>query len=153
MALAGLLVAVLAAKGVDALDAPWIAQKERRVQALARDLGPLLSPAATVQVMDTTGGGIHALLRLGLRQPTRFLYDFHFFHDVGDRRIGALRAEFVAGLQAGRPAAIVVFQDDWLRHDYERLAEWPEMEALVREGYRLAVEGDGYRVYAERRRP
>ena len=40
-------------------------------------------PAPTVQVLDTTSGGIHALLRLGLRQPTRFIYDFHFFHDVG----------------------------------------------------------------------
>ncbi|MDP2626817.1 MAG: glycosyltransferase family 39 protein [Candidatus Rokubacteria bacterium] len=153
------LVVVLDAKGLDAMDAPWIGQKERRVSAVVRDLEPLLRDArareeggraVTVQVMDVTGGGIHALLRLGVRQPTRFIYDFHFFHDEGDPRIQALRAEFVSGLEAGRPAAIVVFKDDWLRPGYERLADFPALGALLERTYTLAVEGDGYRIYAKR---
>ena len=94
---------VLGAKGVDALEEPWIADKARRVAALTRDLAPRVPPGATVQVMDVTEGGIHALWSLRLRQPTRFIYDFHFFHDTGDPRIVALRAEFVAGLAAQRP--------------------------------------------------
>ncbi len=91
-------VMVLGAKGVDALEQPWIADKARRVAALTRDLAPRVPPGATVQVMDVTEGGVHALWSLRLRQPTRFIYDFHFFHDTGDPRIVALRAEFVAGL-------------------------------------------------------
>jgi len=47
---------VLGAKGVDALEQPWIADKARRVAALTRDLAPRVPPGATVQVMDVTEG-------------------------------------------------------------------------------------------------
>ena len=141
---------VLGAKGVDALEEPWIADKARRVAALTRDLAPLVPPGATVQVMDVTEGGIHALWSLRLRQPTRFIYDFHFFHDTGDARIVALREEFVAGLAGHLPAAIVVLRDTWNRPGYERLADWPEVARLLARSYRLAVEGDGYRIYVKR---
>ena len=72
-------------------------------------------PAPPCRSWTSTEGGIHALLRLELRQPTRFLYDFHFFHDEGDPRIQALRAELVAGLERGRPAAVVVLRDTLAR--------------------------------------
>ena len=150
LAILVIAVAFLGIKGVDAADAPWIAAKERRVSALVRDLQPLMVPGETVQVMDVTEGGIHALLRLHLRQPTRFLYDFHFFHDEGDPRIQALRAEFSRGLEEGRPAAVVIFRDTWRRAGYARLDAWPAVARLLQADYRLAVEGDGYRIYAQR---
>ena len=142
-------VSLLGAKGADAADAPWIADKTRRVSALARDLQPLAG-AGPVQVMDVTEGGVHALLRLHLRQPTRFLYDFHFFHDEADARIRALRAEFARDLERGRPSAIVVFRDTWHRSLYGRLDGFPAVTRLLAREYRLAVEGDGYRIYAKR---
>jgi hypothetical protein len=145
-----LLVLVLGAKGVEALDAPWIAQKARRVTSIERDLRPRVPPGATVQVMDTTGGGIHALLRLGVRQPTRFIYDFHFFHDVDDPRIVALREELVAGLERERPAAVVVLEESWPEKGYQRLAAFPALQALLDRAFTLAVTGEGYRIYAKR---
>jgi hypothetical protein len=151
LAVWALLVIVLGAKGVEALDAPWIAEKARRVTAITRDLGPLTPPGATVQVLDTTSGGIHALLRLGIRQPTRFIYDFHFFHDVGDPRIQALRAELVAGLERGRPAAVVVLEESWPELGYARLAAFPELAQTLDRSFTLAVTGAGYRIYAKRR--
>ncbi len=153
------LVVVLDVKGLDAVDAAWISEKERRVAAMVRDVEPILRasrsrPAgerpATVQVLDLTEGGIHALLRLGVRQPTRFIYDFHFFHDAQDPRIQALRAELVSGLAAARPVAIVVFTYRWIVSGYERLAGLPALGALLERDYTLAVEGDGYRIYAKR---
>jgi hypothetical protein len=153
------LVVALDAKGLEAVDASWIGEKDRRVSAVVRDLGPLLRDArarepggraVTVQVMDVTAGGIHALLRLGVRQPTRFIYDFHFFHDGGDSRIEALRTEFVSGLENAHPAAIVVFKDAWLAPGYGRLGDLPALGALLERAYALAVEGDGYRIYAKR---
>ncbi len=155
VSLGALVIAVvfLGVKGVDAADAPWIAAKERRVSALVRDLEPLVVPGGTVQVMDVTEGGIHALLRLHLPQPTRFLYDFHFFHDEGDPRIQALRAEFSRGLETRRPAAVVIFRDTWRRAGYARLEALPTVARLLQTDYRLAVEGDGYRIYAQRARP
>jgi hypothetical protein len=146
-----LLVVVLGFKGVEALDAPWIAEKARRVAAITRDLAPLTPAGATVQVMDTTAGGIHALFRLGLRQPTRFIYDFPFFHHVDDPRTEALRAEFLAGLTAGRPAAVVVLEDGWPERSYRRLDAFPALGRLLAESYPVAVEGPGYRIYAPRR--
>jgi len=145
-----MLVIVLAVKGGEARDAPWIAEKAARVAAMTRDLRPLVTPGATVQVMDTTSGGIHALLRLGLRQPTRFIYDFHFFHDVADPRIQGLRAEFIAGLDASRPAAILVLENSWPAPGYGRLDTFPELQQRLARSYSLAVEGAGYRIYAKR---
>ncbi len=146
-----LAVSLLVTKGVDAADAPWIADKERRVASLVRDLQPL-AEGGPVQVMDVTGGGVHALLRLHLRQPTRFLYDFHFFHDAADARIQALREEFARDLERGRPTAIVVFKNTWRRRGYDRLDELPAVTELLARDYRLAVDGDGYRIYARRAR-
>jgi len=145
-------IALLGVKGVEAADARWITEKEARVSSLVRDLTGLAGPGDSVQVMDVTEGGIHALLRLHLRQPTRFLYDFHFFHDERDPRIQALRAEFVGDLERGRPAAVVVFRDTWRRQGYERLKEFPAVDRLLEREYTLAVEGDGYRIYAKRGR-
>ncbi len=145
-------IALLGVKGVEAADARWITEKEARVSSLVRDLTGLAGPGDSVQVMDVTEGGIHALLRLHLRQPTRFLYDFHFFHDERDPRIQALRAEFVGDLERGRPAAVVVFRDTWRRQGYERLKEFSAVDRLLEREYTLAVEGDGYRIYAKRGR-
>ncbi len=144
---------VLGAKGVEAMDAEWIDAKARRVAVITRDLGPLVSAGGTAQVLDVTEGGIHALLRLGLRQPTRFLYDFHFFHDETAPRIQALRAELVKGLERGRPAAVVVLRDSWLERGYDRLDRFPELRNLLARDYTLAVTGADYRIYAKRSGP
>jgi hypothetical protein len=141
---------VLGAKAVEAMDAQWIDAKARRVAAITRDLGPLVPAGGTAQVLDVTAGGIHALFRLQLRQPTRFLYDFHFFHDEGAPRIQGLRAELVRGLEQGRPAAVVVLRDSWLERGYDRLDRFPELRDLLARSYSLAVQGDDYRIYAKR---
>ena len=147
-----LLLFVLAARGGEVSDADWIAQKALRVTAITRDLEPLVPPGATVQVMDTTAGGIHALLRLHLREPTRFIYDFPFFHDVGDPRIEALRAELLRGLETGRPAAVLVLQESWPdpRYGYRRLESFPRLLEFLERAYEPPLERPGYRIYAKR---
>lgn len=147
------LVLSLGARALDALDVPWIARKERRVSALTRDLAMLVPPGERVQVMDTTGGGIHALFRMRVHQPTRFIYDFHFFHHVSDPRIVALRREYTARIEAAPPAAIVVFRDAWLGGGYDRLAELPDLTAFLERHYTVVVDGGGYRIYAKRSHP
>jgi hypothetical protein len=148
-----LLVTVLGVKGVEAREPEWIAEKARRVSALTRDLALLVRPGETVQVLDTTAGGVHALLRLGLRQPTRFIYDFHFFHHGDDPRIRALRAELLAGLAARPPAAVVVLEESWPALGYERLAAFPELARMLDGSFTLTVAGPGYRIHAKRRDP
>ena len=147
-----LLVIVLGTKAVKMSAADGITEKADRVAAITRDLQPLAPLGATVQVMDTTAGGIHALLRLHLRQPTRFIYDFPFFDDVGDPRIEALRAELIEGLLAGRPAAIVVLEESWPDPDrgYGRLETFPRLQEYLERAYEPPLERPGYRIYAKR---
>ena len=109
-----------------------------------------MATGGTVQVLDTTEGGIHALFRLRVWQPSRFLYDFHFHHDVGHPYVRRLRAELMGALQTRPPVAVVVFEQGWPAGGYERLAGFPELQRWLSEGYRLAEESDGYRLYVGR---
>ena len=157
----GLAVALLGAKGVEATDAAWIRDKARVVDELTRDLAGL-APGETVQVLDTTGGGIHALLRLGVDQPTRFIYDFHFFHDVDAPAIRALRAELVRDLAARPPRFVVAFEERWPPTPAQghapgdarvgRLAGVPELVRFL-ERYDVVRRRPEYAVYAKRRDP
>jgi hypothetical protein len=147
--LAGVL---LADKAAAVGGAGWERAKAARAARLAAELAPRLGPGDTVQVLDTTAGGVHALLRLRVRQPTRFLYDFHFLHDPGHPTIEALRAELVRGLDARPPALIVVFEEGWPAGGYERFAAFPELTARLAR-YDLVQAGPGYRIHAQRHRP
>ena len=59
----------------------------------------------------------------------------------------------MAALAAHPPGDIVVLRDTWNRAGYERLRDWPELEALLTRTYALARDGDGYRIYARRSDP
>ena len=138
----------LSAKGQRNLHPAWIAQKMERVGRLTASLRPLIAAGGTVQVLDTAEGGAHALLRLHARQPSRLLYDFPLYHDVGHPYVQRLRAELMDALRAHPPAAVVVFERGWPEGGYERVTGFPDLERWLREHYRLDEEGDGYRLYA-----
>jgi hypothetical protein len=141
----------LTGKAMAVSPAGWERAKAQVARDLADEMAPRLRPGDTVQVLDTTGGGIHALLRLGVREPTRFLYDFHFFHDTEQPAIRALRAELIRGLDARPPRLIVVFEQGWPTGGGERVERFPELaERLAR--YDLVRPGPGYRIYAQRDR-
>jgi len=152
---ASLLAALvlLGAKGLEASPASWWLDREATVRALAADLRARLAPGDTVQVLDTTGGGIHALLRLGVREPTRFLYDFHFFHDETAPVVRALRAEFIRDLDARPPRVVVVFEHGWPAGGYERVERFPALAERLRDRYEPALTRPGYRLYAKRHDP
>jgi hypothetical protein len=138
------------AKGQRNLAPEWIDAKLARVGRLSTALQPVVRAGGTVQVLDTAEGGIHALLRLRARQPSRFLYEFPFYHDVGHPYVRRLRAELMDALRARPPAAVVMLQQGWPAGGYERLAEFPELERWLLENYRVPEEADGYRLYIAR---
>jgi hypothetical protein len=146
-----LAVGLLADKAVAVNPAGWERDKADRARRLAAELAPRLAPGETVQVLDTTVGGIHALLQLGVQQPTRFLYDFPFFHDADHPTIRALRTELIRDLDARPPALIVVFQEGWPSGGYERLDTFAELAARLAR-YDLVQTGPGYRIHAQRQR-
>jgi hypothetical protein len=141
---------LLGVKGAEAADSGWIVMKERRVTALVSDLAGRTKPGDRVQVLDTTNGGVHALLRARLVQPTRFLYDFHFYHHPEAPMIQRLRAELVRDLRAQRPALVVLWEAGWPAGGYERLDAFPVLMDWLLAGYEMARQGDGYRIYAQR---
>jgi hypothetical protein len=143
-----ILVAMLGRTGAVSAEADWIWDKERQVRLLTEDLGARLREGDRVQVLDTTEGGVHALLRLGVVEPTRFLYDFHFFHDTGQPEIRALRAEFMAGLDLSPPRFIVLFRRGWPRGSEERIADFPELARRLREDY-VEIPRPAYVLYAK----
>jgi hypothetical protein len=144
------IVVLVGVRGERTVDSGWIWEKERRVTALANDLGARTRPGDLVQVLDTTDGGLHALLRRRLAEPTRFLYDFHFFHHVDAPMIQRLRSEFVRDLTARPPALVVVMEAGWPTGGYERVDAFPALATLLATEYRLAREADGYRIYEKR---
>jgi hypothetical protein len=141
---------LLGVKGGEALDSGWIASKERRVAALTADLRAHAGPGQVVQVLDTTDGGVHALLRAKLVQPTRFLYDFHFYHHPGTPMIERLRDELMRDLRARRPRLVVLWEPGWPAGGYERVDGFPALAGWLRSDYDVARHGDGYRIYAKR---
>src|SRR5262249_57344433 len=120
------------------------------VVAVPAGLPPGVPAGGTVQVLATTDGGVHALYLLRLRQPTRFLYDFHFYHDVEHPTVRRLRAELLEGLRARPPAAVVLFERGWPAGDYGRLRRFPELAGWLEAGYRVAAGGGGVRGYGAR---
>lgn len=152
---AALLVAAVmiqnkGAEAAAAAEGGWISDKARRVDAVTSDLRTRLHPGDTVQVLDTTEGGIQALLRIGVIEPTRFVYDFHFFHDVDTPVVRALRAELMRDLRARPPRLIVVFQRGWPTGGYERLEAFGDLWRLLESDYRPDADRDGYVIYAKR---
>jgi hypothetical protein len=127
-------------EGINGTDVAGV-EENQRVEEMVADLRAAVPSGDTVQIMDTKGWAIDALLRLHLRQPTRFIYDFHFFHHQGTPYIRNLREEFVTGVAAGRPAVILISPD------YQRLAEFPDFGALLARSYRVSVDNGHYRIY------
>ena len=144
---------LLAAKALEASAAEFWWAREAIVRELEADLRPRLAPGDTVQVLDTTMGGLHALFRLGVREPTRFLYDFHFFHDEQSPVVEGLRAEFIRQLDARPPRVIVLFERGWPAGGYERVERFPALAARLRDRYEPPMMRAEYRLYAKRHDP
>jgi hypothetical protein len=144
---------LLALRGADTANAAWIRDKEELVRQLVADLRAEMRPGDEVQVLDTAEGGAHALLRLGTREPTRFVYDFHFFHDVDHPTIRALRAEFVRDLDARPPRLMVLFERGWPDGQYDRVARFPELAERLARSYTEVRRRPGYMILAKRHDP
>ena len=149
-AVLGFSAVLLDVRGTEAARPSWIQKKERRVAEVAAWLAPRTTPGDSVQILDTSEGGAHVLLLLGVAEPTRFLYDFHFYHDAESPVILRLRAEFIQNLDAHPPRWVVLFERGWPTGGYERVERFPELRDRLVARYHLAVRGDGWLIYARR---
>lgn len=147
-----LSLVVLGAIGAKGLRGPG-GEVERRIAQLESIEGHIqgcTEGGKGVQVLETAQGGIHALLNLKQSQPTRFIYDFPFFHDAVHPVIQGFRRELVSGLELRPPGCILFMEKGWPDGGFERLDTFPELNALLQRDYSLGAEGGGYRVYEHR---
>jgi hypothetical protein len=149
LAAAALLLGV---KGAEAAPARWLWDKEGVVRQLADDLGSHMAPGDRVQVLDTAEGGVHALLRLDARQPTRFLYDFPLFTAEQSPITTAFRQEFIRDLDARPPRFIAVFERGWPAGGPERIDRFPELRDRLAARYEVLQWRPAFKLYAQRRR-
>lgn len=129
---------------------PFIVKKQALVHQLEQDLLVLpLKKTDTIQILDTAEGGIHALLKLGRHLPTRFIYDFHFYHDIQSPIIQNFRHEFIQGLQKNPPHTMVLFHFHWLPpFDESRIQSFPELTDLLTTHYPRRLTRDDYTIYS-----
>ena len=124
-----------------------------RVVVLVADLESRLAPGDRVQTLDTAEGGTHALLRLGMPPATRFVYDFHFFHDVDHPTIRDLRGEFIQQLEARPPRFVVVFDRSWPTGALDRIARFPALSRFLEDHYSIVQRRSAYVILEKRHRP
>jgi hypothetical protein len=147
LAAAAVLVGV---QGVEAVPAAWWWDKEGVVRQLAGDLRQRMAAGDRVQVLDTAEGGMHALLRLDARQPTRFVYDFPLFTAPQAGITATLRREFIGELDARPPRFIAVFERGWPAGGHERVDRFPELRDRLASQYELVEWRPAFKLYARR---
>lgn len=125
------------------------APKHGRVDEIASFLKRDISATATVQVLDWTGGALHALLLARAKTATPFLYDMLFYHHVSHEYIQTLRQRFLADLVRNMPDYIVeVYGEDkpWV-HGQDTTRDFPELRSLIATYYHPVFDGNGCRIF------
>ena len=126
---------------------PAIRERDSLVREITAALEASCGPGP-VQSLGTAGGGIHALLRLERRQPTRFLYDFPFYAEPDRVVVQSLRDELMQGLSASPPRCVLLLENSWPGWGYERVESFPRLEKLLADRYLLVEQGSAFRIYA-----
>ena len=120
------------------------------VPLLVDDLRSLGSSSTDrVQVMDVTGGGIHALFLLGQRLSTRYIYDFPLINNTDTQYVQKMQKEIIANLTNSQPIWIVVFAEGWEQQDLglQRFKDFPQFIEFLNNHYHPAVEHQFYTIY------
>jgi len=118
------------------------------VSALQQDVEPRLSEGSTIQVFDTTGGCLHALLRMRAAQATRYIGDYLLFDQVDQPYVQRLHLQLMAELRKNPPTYFVVYRWGWPSGQYERLRRFPKLEQFIAQSYHVEKVRSQYVLYA-----
>ncbi len=120
------------------------------VASLESDLSRRLHSGETVQSFDTTGGCIHALFRMKLALPTRYLGDYLIFTAADRPYLRRLRVTVMSDLRSRPPDLLVVYRWGWPTGQYDRLDRFPELRCWMSDNYRVDVTRTSYVIYRRR---
>jgi hypothetical protein len=127
-----------------------IADLKPAVPMLVADLQTLgITQADQVQVMDVTGGGIHALYLLDHPQATPYIYDFFFVQAADMPFVKHLQDVFMKDLEKSPPRWIVVFISGWDQKEtgLARFQSFPQFLQFLKAGYYPQVERPYYIIF------
>lgn len=111
-----------------------------------------LRPGDRLQILGTVAGH-EAALEAEAPPATSFIYDFHFFHDVGSPETTELRERFIREWEADPPELVLVSEESWShRRTYEDLESFPELVDELAE-YRVVFRNEEATILERRDRP
>jgi len=122
-----------------------------RVDEIAAYLKAHMRPGDKVQPLDWTGGALHGMLIARAELATSFYYDVPFYHHVSNEYVQQLRQRFIGELTAASPRFIIQVETDkpWVSGE-DTTREFRELHVILDTRYRVALEGNGYRIYERR---
>jgi len=114
---------------------------------VSRFLRANIKTGDTVQPLDWTGGAVHGMLMARARLATRFMYDFHFYHNISSPYVGKLRREFLNELSMAKPRFIiqVVKNRPWPT-GADTTQDFSELQVFLKENYAIAQQGATYNI-------
>lgn len=133
---------------------PWVSREGERVDQIAAFLREQhLQPSDTVQPLDWTGGAIHAMLLAKAKLATRFLYDYHFYHDISNPYIKRLKLQFLEQLARAKPRFVIEVKT-WkpALKGYDTTEDFIELKQMLTKDYNVARVGDGYLIHERKSR-
>ena len=125
----------------------------QRTDHLARLLRARSRPGDRVQVLDTTGGGIAAVLKAGLEPGSRLMYDFPVYSDPSAAATTQMRADMIHDLAKFHPRFFLVYRQSWgPRNSYRSLNTFPALVRVLAH-YRIVYQDSEVRRMERRRAP
>ncbi|MCB1738607.1 MAG: hypothetical protein KDI42_10805 [Gammaproteobacteria bacterium] len=121
-----------------------------RVDEIGAFLEKELQPGDTVQPLDWTSGAIHAMLEAKARLATRFLYDYHFYHQVDSPYIQTLRNTFLGELQRACPRFVIEVHDERHPKDFPGAPRFESLQKWLTSNYAVRSQADEYLVWERR---
>ena len=130
----------------------FLRAQQRTRRKLVAEIRQRVGPGETVQMMDLTYGGLHALMETGAHQPTAMLYDFPLYESSDHPYVQSLRKRFLAELKARPPKLIVVFrlEGGWSAQGFDRPNRFPELDEWMQRTYSVEDKADRFWLYQRR---
>ena len=123
--------------------------KSQRIDDIFIYLQQRIRPEDKVQLLDWTGGSVHALLRLHAITATPFVEDFYFYHHISNPYIQGLRARFLSSFRASKPRYVIQVQSEdkpWV-YGADTTRDFPALQHILDTAYAVVHQGEGYLIY------
>lgn len=124
-----------------------------RSKKIARYLQQNLQPGDKVQALDGSGDGQGSLLLAGATTATRFVEDIPLYLQPDAPATQGFRREFLATLAKQPPAYIVYIHNFFHPAGGNRLQEFRELDAFIRQYYEEAETENGEYTIYRRKKP